>query len=137
MREEYDPKKLGEATTKSIYKARIKDVLLPPKVEEKYPLVDFQNIVYPRLVYKILEPESKDILFSIVHGLVYNKSRMFQQRRVQDPHCPLPECQGQEQDLEHLFCSCYLEEEARAGLDPLQAKREFTDHPWCNSGFIH
>ena len=69
-------------------------------------------MVYPRLVYRILEPESRDILFSIVHGLVYNKNRMFHQGRVQDPHCPLPECQNQVQDLEHLFCSCFLVVEA-------------------------
>ena len=112
MRGEFEPKKLKEATTKAIYKSRTKDVLLPPKIEEKYPLVDFKNVVYPRLVYRILEPESRDILFSIVHGLVHNKNRMFLQGRVQDPHCPLPECQNQVQDLEHLFCSCFLVVEA-------------------------
>ena len=28
------------------------------------------------------------------------------------PNCPLPECQGQVKDLEHLFCSCSLVAEA-------------------------
>ena len=116
IREEFNPKKLEEATTKLIYKSRINDVLLPPKVEEKFPTVDFQQLVYPRLSYRILEPESKDILFCIVHGLVHNKDRMFHQRRVQDPYCLLPECQGKVQDLEHLFCSCYLVNEAWAWL---------------------
>ena len=85
MRGEFQPKKLAEVTTKAIYKNRLNNILLPPKVEEKYPLVDFENLVYPHLDYKILEPESKDIPFSIVHGLVYNKNRMFQQGRIQNP----------------------------------------------------
>ena len=41
---------------------------------------------------------------------------MYQQRRVQDPYCPLIECQGKVQDLEHLFCSCFLVKEAWAWL---------------------
>ena len=68
--EEFHPRKLGEATTKSIYRSRTNDILPPPKVQEKYPNVDYQQLVYPRLSYKILEPKSKDIQFSIVHGLV-------------------------------------------------------------------
>ena len=112
FREDFHPKKLQEATTKAIYTSRKKDVLLAPKVEEKFPQVDFKNLVYPRLAYRILEPESKDILFSIVHGLVHNKARMYQQGRVQDPYCSLPECHGKVQDLEHLFCTCFLVEDA-------------------------
>ena len=108
IRGEFHHKKLGESTTKAIYKSRASDVLLPPKVENKYPLGDFTNLFYPRLSYKILEPESRYILFSIVHGLVYNKNRMFQQGRVQDPYCLLPECQNKIQDLEYSFCSCHL-----------------------------
>ena len=116
LREEYKPGKLQEATAKLIYKSRTADVILPPKVETKFPLVDYKNLVYPRLSYKILEPESRDVLFSIVHGLIYNKSRMHEQGRSQDPNCPLPECQGQRQDLEHLFCTCFLVKEAWAWL---------------------
>ena len=37
---------------------------------------------------------------------------MFQQGRAQDPYCQLPGCQGQVQDLEHLFCGCSLVAEA-------------------------
>ena len=110
------PKKLQEATVKVIYRGRTADVILPPKVEVKFPLVDYKNLVYPRLAYKILEPESRDVLFSIVHGLVYNKARMQEQGRTQDPNCPLPECQGMKQDLEHLFCTCFLVKDAWAWL---------------------
>ena len=97
------PQKLGEATTQTIHKSRTSDVLLPSKVENKYPLGDFTNLFYPRLSYKILEPESRDILFSIVHGLVYNKTEYSSKERVQDPYCLLPECQNKIQDLEYLF----------------------------------
>ena len=112
LREDYNPRKLQEATTKSIYKSRIADVILPPKVGLKFPSVDYQNLVYPCLAYKILEPESKDILFCIIHGIVYNKERIYQQGRSQDPYCPLPECHGKVQDLKHIFCSCFLVKEA-------------------------
>ena len=116
LREEFHPNKLEEVTTKTIYKSRKSYVLLPPKVEENFPTVDYKQLVYPRLAYKILEPESKDILLSIVHGLVYNKDRLYSQRRAQDPYCPLPQCQGKVQDIEHIFCSCFLVEEAWAWL---------------------
>ena len=39
-------------TTKSIYTSII---LLPPKVELKYPKVNFQELVYPRLRNPVLE----------------------------------------------------------------------------------
>ena len=35
--------------TKGIYSSRMCDLLLPPKVELKYPQVNFQELVYPRL----------------------------------------------------------------------------------------
>ena len=108
MRNKYDPKEPQKAATKIIYSGRIADVVPPPKVEEKFPGVDFKDLIYPRLADKILEPESKDVLFRLVHNLIITKERMFRQNRVQDPCCPLPECQGQVQDKEHLFTSCFL-----------------------------
>ena len=107
-RAEYEPGKLGYTTTKAIYKGRIADVLMSPKVEEKFPDVDFPKVVYPRMAFRILEPDSKDVLFAIVHGLIHNKEQMFLQGRAQDPYCQVQECQGKVQDLEHLFCSCTL-----------------------------
>ena len=98
MRNEYNPNELQQATTKLIYSGRIADVVPPPKVEQKFPGVDFKVLVYPRLADKILEPEPKDILFRLVHNLIVNKERLFRQNRVQDPCCQLPECQGQVQD---------------------------------------
>ena len=92
--QEFVPDKLDYVTTKNIYKSRAEDIFMPHKVERKYPDVDFKNTVYPRLTFRILEPEAKDILYCNVHGLVPNKSRLFQQGRTADPYCPLPECQG-------------------------------------------
>ena len=115
-RQEYEPGNLECTTTKSIYKSRAEDVFLRPKIEEKYPDVDFQCDVYPRLNFRILEAETKDTVFCLVHSLVYNKKRMFHQGRAQDPYCPPLECEGQVQDLEHLFCSCCLVAEAWAWL---------------------
>ena len=84
----------------------------PPKVEAKYPRVDFIGLVYPRLAHTILEAEPKDILFSLTHNLQPCRERLFQQHRAQDAFCPLPQCQGIVQDREHLFCSCHLVSEA-------------------------
>ena len=92
--------------------SRAADVIPPPKVEAKYPGVDFTGLVYPRLAHKILEAEPKDILFTLTHNLQPCRERLFQQRRAQDAFCPFPQCQGMVQDREHIFCSCYLVSEA-------------------------
>ena len=116
VRQEYEPGRLESANTKLIYNSRAQDVFLPPKVEKKFPNTDFKMEVYPRLSYRILEPETRDCLFTLVHGLVLNKERMFQQGRAQDPLCPVPQCQNQVQNLEHLFCTCSLVADAWAWL---------------------
>ena len=106
-RNEYDPNKLEESTTKLIYSGRIADVVPSPKVEQKFPGLDFLDLVYPRLADRILESEQKDVLFRLVHDLIVTR-----QNRAQDPCCPLQECQGQVQNKEHLFTSCFLVAEA-------------------------
>ena len=111
-RNEYDPKKLEASTTKLIYSGRIADVVPSPKIEQKFPGVDFLDLVYPRLTDRILESEPKDVLFRLVHDLIVTKDRMFRQNRAQDPCCPLQECRGQVQNKEHLFTSCFLVAEA-------------------------
>ena len=112
MRQEYDPEKLQEVTTKSIYEGRAAFAIPPPKVQQKSPQVDFPGIVFPRLCYKVLEAEPKDVMFSLVHNIFFDKEQMFLQRRALNPFCPVPECQGRVQDREHLFCSCSLVAEA-------------------------
>ena len=107
-RQEFDPKELESTSTKSIYKGRVADVVPPPKVEEKNPRIDFVDLVYPRLAYRILESGPKDILFTLVHDFYHTKERLFCQGRAQDSSCPIPECQGRVQDREHIFCSCTL-----------------------------
>ena len=108
MREEYKPTELNNVTVKTIYKSQAADVVPPPKVEAKYPTVNFRNVVYPRIAYSILEPEPKDILFCLTHNLIPNRERLFEQNRAQNAFCPLPQCQGKVQNREHLFCSCHL-----------------------------
>ena len=112
LRQEFDHKDLRFASTKVIYASRIRDIVPAPKVEVKYPFVDFHNLVYPRLNYRILESEPKDVLFTLVHKFFFTKERMFLQNRSHDPFCPLQECQGKVQDQEHLFTSCFLVVEA-------------------------
>ena len=107
LRQEYKPTALDEATSKMIYASRSADVIPPP-----IPGVNFLELVYPRLNSKVLEAEPRDALFCMVHNLHPNRERLHQQRRAQDAYCPLPQCQGQVQDREHLFSSCYLVSQA-------------------------
>ena len=89
--------------------ARMDDMLTPPKVELKFPLVNFQELVYPRIKHAVLEVKQRDLLFSLVHNIYPNRQRLFQQRRTDDPLCQNPACKRESlvQDLEHIFCSCY------------------------------
>ena len=112
IRREYDPQELEAATSKKIYESRVADIIPPPKVEEKYPSINFRSLVYPRLGYTILEAEPKDILFCLTHNIQPTKQRLFEQNRVPNAFCPVPECQNMIQDREHLFCSCYLVSQA-------------------------
>ena len=96
-------------TTKEIYVSRMDDMLMPPKAEAKFPLVNFQELVYPRIVSTVLEAKQKDLLFSIVHGIYRNRERLHQQNRTDDALCPNKACRRAKlvQDIEHIFCSCY------------------------------
>ena len=100
---------LKPVTTKSIYISRITDLLVPPKVELKFPQVNFKELVYPRLQSKILEVKQKDLLFSLAHGIYRNRARLFEQNRAEDSLCPNSACKRENlvQDVEHLFCTCY------------------------------
>ena len=81
----------------------------PPKVEAKFPLVNFQEFMYPRIVNNVLEAKQKDLLFSIVHCIYPNRQRLHQQNRTDDALCPNQACRREDlvQDIEHIFCSCY------------------------------
>ena len=111
-REEFEPGKLDSVTTSLIYKGRAADIIPAPKIKIKHPGVDFVNLVYPRLAYNILEAETKDILFCIIHNIQTTRQRLFEQNRIRDASCTQPECVGREQDLEHMFSSCHLVSQA-------------------------
>ena len=61
---------LKTVTTKEIYISRMTDLLVPPKVENKFPQVNFKELVYPRLQSKVLESKQRDLLFSLTHGMM-------------------------------------------------------------------
>ena len=100
---------LKTVTTKAIYISRMTDLLSPPKVEEKFPEVNFPVLVYPRIQSKVLEVKQKDLLFCLTHNIYRNRARLFLQNRVEDNLCPYPACKRENlvQDVEHLFCKCY------------------------------
>ena len=56
------------------------------------------------------EAKQKDILFSLVHGIYKNMVLLHDQDRYDNPLCPNPEYHEEvlSQDLELIFCSCYL-----------------------------
>ena len=96
-------------TTRTIYTSRMTDLLVPPKVELKFPLVNFKKLVYPRLQNKVLEVKQRDLLFSLTHGIYRNRARLFQQNRAEDNLCQNPACKRENlvHDVEHIFCLCY------------------------------
>ena len=110
MSGEVDIISMKTITTKSIYMARMEQILTSPKVEEKFPAVDFVELVYPRLNNPVLESKQRDLLFSLLHGIYRNRDRLFRQGRVDDPLCPNQDCneQGLVQDIVHIFCGCSL-----------------------------
>ena len=79
VRLDFIPTKLGESTTKKIYAGRKEDILSLPKVEQDFPRIDFQELVYPRLNNPVLEPSPRDKLYCLVHGL-YRKRPAFSGR---------------------------------------------------------
>jgi hypothetical protein len=114
----YDPDAVNRAvaeaimksvTTKAIYTSRMQDLLVPPKVELRFPQVNFKELVYPRLQNKVLEVRQRDLLFSLTHGIYRNRARLFQQNRVEDNLCPNQACRRENliHDVEHIFCICY------------------------------
>ena len=96
-------------TTKEMYMSRMDHLLTPPKVELKFPLINFPELVYPRIKHSMLEVKQRDVLFSLVHNMYPNRQRLFQQRRTDDAVCQNPACKREAlvQDIEHIFCSCY------------------------------
>jgi hypothetical protein len=108
-RGEVKNRNLKGVTTREIYKSRMSSIGTPPKVEQKHPLVNFPNIVYPRVVPAVLEMKVRDIIFSIVHGIYKNRERLFQQGRAENQLCPNQACKNETltQSIEHIFCSCY------------------------------
>ena len=82
---------------------------MPPKVEAKFPLVNFQELVYPRIMNAVLEAKQRHILFTIIHSIYRNRERLHQQNRTEDAFCPNQACMREYlvQDVEHIFCSCY------------------------------
>jgi hypothetical protein len=100
---------LKSVTTKAIYTSRMTDLLLPPKVEAKFPLVNFPEMVYGRMNHKVLEIRQRDVSFSVIHGLYKNRERLFQQGRADDGLCANQACKrsGLVESMEHIFCLCY------------------------------
>ena len=100
---------LKTVTTRAIYTSRMTDLLVPPKVELKYPQVNFKKLVYPRLQNKVLEVKQRDLLFTLTHGIYRNRARLFQQNRADDNLCQNQACKRENlvHDVEHIFCLCY------------------------------
>ena len=98
-----------EVTTKEIYKSRMSSLLTPPKIETKFPLVNFPKLVYPRYNHAVLEAKQGDIMFAMIHGIYKNRQRLFQQDRTDDPLCTNQACKNSNlaHSVEHIFCGCF------------------------------
>ena len=68
-------------------------------------------MVWPRCALAVLEPAVRQLVFELVHGLIRNRARLFDQRRVEDPWCrACPEVAGRRprHDTTHIFTGCSL-----------------------------
>ena len=76
---------LKQVTTKTIYISRMTDLLVSPKVESKFPEIDFKELVYPRIHSKVLEAKQRDFLFSLIpsHMASTETGRGFYSKTVQ------------------------------------------------------
>jgi hypothetical protein len=75
----------GVTTIYKIYKSRMSSIGTPPRVQQINPLVNFPNIVYPRVAPAVLEMKVRDIIFSIVHGIYKNRERFFPAGQSREP----------------------------------------------------
>ena len=85
------------------------DLLVPPKVELKFPLVNFPGLVYSRMNYRVLEARQRDVSYSVIHGLYKNRDRLFQQGRADNGLCQNQACKHSDmvESVEHIFCLCF------------------------------
>ena len=84
-------------------------LVTPPKVELKFPLVNFSELVYRRVNHTVLETRQREGMFTVIHGMYKNRDRLFKQHRVDDPLCPNKACKnaGLIQTPEHIACLCF------------------------------
>ena len=104
------PRELDMVTTKELYKSFTTD-LPDTKITNKFVTINFPAVVWPRLAFTVLEPAVRQLVFDLVHSLVRNRVRLYQQGRVEDPWCHVcPEVAGQRphQNTVHIFTSCCL-----------------------------
>ena len=98
--------KLKAVTSKGIYNSRMDDLLTPPKVESKFPLVNLKKLVYPRVNHAFLEARHRDVMFTIIHGLYRKRERLYKQNRAEDTLSQNQACKNANlaQSIEHIFC---------------------------------
>jgi hypothetical protein len=108
------PQELGMVTANQLYKNFTSD-LPDSKVTDRFPAVNFPAVVWPRLALTVLEAAPRQLVFDLVHGLVRNRARLYQQRRVDDPWCqvcPMVDGQRVAHDPAHIFTGYCLVKEA-------------------------
>ena len=66
---------MNAVKTKAIYTSRMKDLLVPPKAESKFPQINFKKLIYLRLKNRIRSVKQRDLLFSITHSIYRNRIR--------------------------------------------------------------
>ena len=100
---------MDKVTTKTLY-SELTSTFPPPKVVYKYD-INFEH-VWRRLDSKVLKPEGRDVLFSIVNNIIPNRDRLHEKfNMVDSPGCDRQGCGGR-QDNVHVFCQCVLVREA-------------------------
>ena len=89
--------------------SRMSSLLTPPKVELKFPLVNFTELVYRRVNHPVLGTRQREVMFTVIHGMYKNRDRLFKPHRVDDPLCTNKACKISVliQTPEHIDCLCF------------------------------
>ena len=95
---------LDNVTTKAIYKSYT-EILPPPKVEERYPLRDWE-LIWKRINNGVLSPAAKNVFFLLMHDRVGTKDRgnRLMPRRFRSPMCP--RCSQSSETQTHRYAGC-------------------------------
>ena len=103
-----DPERLDAVKVRDLYWERMESPP-PPKVTHKFPEVDWRR-VWSRLENPVLEPEGRDLLYSLINNILPINVREFRMGLRASEMCIY--CPSEREDNTHIFALCTVVREA-------------------------